>query len=94
MNNSVENHHAEKPRSVQQQPAMQMPQPQQYEDKTMVPDQGFGPAYEMQAHPAATSPQSPSQEPAGEYKERVVALHDCKSFFFFTKANKKLTNNL
>ncbi|KAI8143079.1 SH3 domain-containing protein [Fennellomyces sp. T-0311] len=78
MNNSVENHQTEKPRHVQQQPAMQMPQPQQFEDKTMVPDQGFSPvAYEMQAHPAASSPQqSPTQEPAGEYKERVEALHD------------------
>ncbi|KAI9272687.1 hypothetical protein BDA99DRAFT_498972 [Phascolomyces articulosus] len=62
-------------------------------DKTMVPAGGFnngmgspvsagGPvaaAYEMQAHPAASSPQSPPQphqDPSVEYKERVKALHD------------------
>ncbi|KAI7852379.1 hypothetical protein BDC45DRAFT_185919 [Circinella umbellata] len=96
MNNSVDNHQTAagvKPSTQQQQ------QQQEYEmttDKTMVPAGGFNnvttnnggptvPTYEMQGHPAASSPQSPpmvaqhhqtSQEPAVEYKERVEALHD------------------
>ncbi|KAI9488796.1 hypothetical protein BDB00DRAFT_846604 [Zychaea mexicana] len=77
---------------VQSTHQQQVPQYEMTTDKTMVPPGGFNSpqsAYEMQAHPAASSPQqqqqqqqplqspsSPQQEPPAEYKERVEALHD------------------
>ena len=109
MNNSVDNHQT----AAGVKPSTQQQQQQEYEmttDKTMVPAGGFNnvttnnggptvPTYEMQGHPAASSPQSPpmvaqhhqtSQEPAVEYKERVEALHDCKYFYFIEERKKNL----
>ena len=111
MNNSVDNHHAA---AGVKQPTQQQQQFEMTTDKTMVPAGGFNSvstnnggvstpaagAYEMQGHPAASSPQSPAmvphhqaptpQESAVEYKERVEALHDCKFFSLsFLDMNRK-----